>query len=282
MSRNRAIFRACILPRVVKFHDISPLSLDNFHETTSLGRRSRRNRAKLPRCFNFSFLKISFRTRGDVSDRRTTLRYSPRQVGNSRTHDQKFLERGVREFRECAIRGGGGGGRTAASPSCLRACNPSSATIDTVVVVAPATAPLYTREQDAQRILHKLRALTTDNRAIPAAARNLLFFFLLPPFLPPSPFFPLADPHPSIAHSSLTPPPLCSYYSPSPLPPLLSLRPSSAFRVSPSREEFSATPRRSRVSTRAAVACTRRYASSSTFVTSPPFVPSFSFSSATT
>jgi len=45
---------------------------------------------------------------------------------------------------------------------------------------------------DAQRILHKLRALTTDNQAIPAAARNLLFFFLrlsvllshLPPFSP--------------------------------------------------------------------------------------------------
>lgn len=48
---------------------------------------------------------------------------------------------------------------------------------------------------DAQRILHKLRALTTDNQAIPAAARNLLFFFLRPSvylslslLLSPSPF----------------------------------------------------------------------------------------------
>lgn len=58
---------------------------------------------------------------------------------------------------------------------------------------------------DAQRILHKLRALTTDNRAIPAAARNLLFFFLRPSVhlsLPPlcHPLLPATPPLPSRPH----------------------------------------------------------------------------------
>lgn len=50
---------------------------------------------------------------------------------------------------------------------------------------------------DAQRILHKLRALTTDNRAIPAAARNLLFFFLRLSVLFPGFVSPTVAPSPS-------------------------------------------------------------------------------------
>lgn len=128
------------------------------------------------------------------------------------------------------------------------------------------TVASYMREQGVQRILHELRALTTDNRAIPAAARNLLFFFLLPPFfrhLPPSPFS-----HPSSRSASLYCP--LVVYAPTIVLLLPLLSPSFSFGLV--RQEKSSVTRRRRVSTRAAAACTRRYASSSTFVTSP-FVP---------
>lgn len=142
---------------------------------------------------------------------------------------------------------------------------------------------------DAQRILHKLRALTTDNQAIPAAARNLLFFFLRPSvylslslLLSPSPFCPLCHPLlpatpplPSRPHQPSLLPPLAPRPSrrrtpprPPPPPPPLRL-PLLRLSVSSSRGELRYS-RKAHVSARIAVACTRRYASSSTFVTSQP------------
>lgn len=140
---------------------------------------------------------------------------------------------------------------------------------------------------DAQRILHKLRALTTDNQAIPAAARNLLFFFLRPSvylslslLLSPSPFclfatlfFPPTPPLPSLPHQPSLLPPLAPRPSrrrtpPRPPPPPLRL-PLLRLSVSSSRGELRYS-RKAHVSARIAVACTRRYASSSTFVTSQP------------
>lgn len=112
---------------------------------------------------------------------------------------------------------------------------------------------------DAQRILHKLRALTTDNRAIPAAARNLLFFFLRPSVLlshlPPFSTLSLRRrrrhrPPPALFHLDF---------------------PFFAFRLV--RQGASSGTRGRHVSARVGVACTRRYASSSTFVTSPASRP---------
>lgn len=108
---------------------------------------------------------------------------------------------------------------------------------------------------DARRILHKLRALTTDNRAIPAAARNLLFFFLRP-FTPLTlrPVFP-----PSLCTPPCHPPPTLLL--------LLHDFPFFAFRLV--RQGASSGTRGRHVSARVGVACTRRHASSSTFVASP-------------
>lgn len=90
------------------------------------------------------------------------------------------------------------------------------------------------------------------------------YSYRLPLSHPPS--LPLRYPHPSITRSSLTPPPLSSY-SPSSLPSFPPSFPPFGFGLV--RQEKSCVTRRRRVSTRAAVACTRRYAFSSTFVTSP-------------
>lgn len=90
------------------------------------------------------------------------------------------------------------------------------------------------------------------------------FLLLTTSLLSPSPFslFPIRIP--LLPARRLRP----HHYSPTPP----SLPPSSAFGLV--RQEKSSATRRRRVSTRATVACTRRYASSSTFVTSP-YVPLF-------
>lgn len=135
----------------------------------------------------------------------------------------------------------------------------SSAHPSTSATFTPRSASLRGSRRassDAQRILHKLRALTTDNRAIPAAARNLLFFFLRPfvllSHLPP---LPLSRPLPP----SLPP---ASFYPDFPF---------FAFRLV--RQGARSGTRGRHVSARVGVACTRRYASSSTFVTSPASRP---------
>jgi len=132
----------------------------------------------------------------------------------------------------------------------------SSAHPSTSATFTPRSASLRGSRRvssDAQRILHKLRALTTDNRADPGRRPKPSFLLLTtirPPF-PPAPF------------------PTISLRRPHHLPPAFFHPdfPFFAFRLV--RQGASSGTRGKHVSARVGVACTRRYASSSTFVTSP-------------
>lgn len=137
----------------------------------------------------------------------------------------------------------------------------SSAHPSTSATFTPRSASLRGSRRvssDAQRILHKLRALTTDNRADPGRRPKPSFLLLTtirPPF-PPAPFstISLRRPH--------HPPPV-SFHPDFPF--------FLAFRLV--RQGASSGTRGKHVSARVGVACTRRYASSSTFVTSPASRP---------